>query len=319
MKRFPVPKGDRPTCFGFGFGEDRICAACAYRESCRPLTVEWASHKSLMEQLVEAEEAVVSVLKSPSVEALYARLYEKHYGRAPTRKSMATTRSRNAFEHVRKLVESEGVDPALYVTANMHGMAAWLEEQKRIGRANVSFQPNMLSGENAYRRYVVYCRRARKQAYGADVEAMDGLTYLGDLINEIAADEERIGHYYVVSWISDDRITWVEAAMEAEPEAAWMSTDPTFMRSGYAYPKKYADSLSWRFGMDGVRQIKKVARLRAAVAVANLMTPGLADQLGCHTRFRWRAFAELMAMLFPKVEREELSELLKQIGCFWGI
>jgi hypothetical protein len=176
----------------------------------------------------------------------------------------------------------------------------------------------MLSGENAYRRYMVYARRARKQTYGADEAAMDGLTFLGDLLNDITADEERIGHYYVVSWIDGEQIGWAEAASQAEPEAAWMSTDPTYQRAGYPYPKNYADSLSRRFGDEGVRRIKNAARLRAAVAVSHMMTPGLPDQLACHRRFRWRAFVELMVIMFPRVKREEPSEELKKLGLLWG-
>lgn len=277
-------------------------------------------HKSLTQLCIELEVG----LKTPKASKLfdvYSRVYQQHFARAPKRSSGLSPRCSKAFKWVREFCESECIDPAMWITAQMHGLKKWLQDPVK-NRRKIGFMPTMLTGENAKRRYNVYVRMAQARYRRASSDTFDAETDEGVLLAELTGAEERIGEYYVRATILGREPTLEGAVEHASPGANWISVfldiEP---EKGLMAFFKHATLLKRRFGEDRLARLKEAATISAAFNVVERFTHGLPDRVGIAdgVEFQWTALARLLHRLKPDVKtREKVTSTGKVPGLLWG-
>ena len=277
-------------------------------------------HKSLTQLCIELEDA----LKTPKASdffSVYSRVYQQHFARAPNVSLASSPRAAKAFKWVREFCEPEGIDPAMWITAQMHGLKKWLNDPERNKR-KIGFMPTMLAGENAKKRYNVYVRMAQARYKRASCDTFDTQTDEGILLAELTGAEERIGEYYVRSMILGREPTLEDAVEHAAPGASWISVfldiDPEKELMEFF---KYATRLKRRFGEDRLARFKEAATIHAAFNVAERFGHGLPDWIGIAdgVEFQWKALARLLYRLKPEAkQREKVTNMSGVPGFLWG-
>ena len=274
-------------------------------------------HKSLTELCIELEDSLKTP-KGSSTTSVYTRLYQQHFGSSP---KVLSERAPKAFQWVRGFCESEGIDPAMWITAQMHGLRAWLEDPSK-NRRRLKFLPTMLTGANAKKRYNVYIRMAQTRYRRAACDTFDTQTDEGMLLAELTGAEERIGEYYVRATILGSEPTLEDAVEHAVPGLNWIAVfldveaEKDFMEFF-----KHARLLTNRFGEDRLKELKRLARIRAAFNVTERFIHGLPDRVGIAegVEFQWKALARFLRRLKPEVSgREKVTGLSMASGLLWG-
>lgn len=250
-------------------------------------------------------------IRSSSIEKIYEVQYQKHFGRRPRLKNDSRTQA--IFSRVLALCLREHIDPATYISANMHGMKKWLDKNPRM-----AFQPNMLSGDKAHNRYCIYRKIAGRRCSFAE-DACDEQTALGQLRKDLILGEEAVGGAFVSAWLHGRELAWHEAIVEATEHTAlpkpWFDVTRSF-RNGKPLPYRLRDG----FSRDRLRAELRLATYSAAAAVGNLYSVFLQDQIGVH-RFRWETFTDLLCRVRPKRKRRRFVGSLPRVkngSLAWG-
>ena len=274
-------------------------------------------HKSLTQLCIELEDSLKTP-KGSDLFSIYARVYQQHFGRVP--RSAMSERAAKAFKWVCEFCESEGIDPAMWITAQMHGLKSWLQDPQKNTR-RITFMPTMLTGENAKKRYNVYVRMAQARYKRAACDTFDAQTDEGVLLAELTGAEERIGESYVRTMLLGQAPTLEDAVEYAVPGANWISVfldlEPEKDLMEFF---KHATLLKRRFGEERLAQLKEAARIRAAFNVVERFTHGLPDRIGVAdgVEFQWKALARLLCRLRPEVkQRERVTNTAEVPGLLW--
>lgn len=280
--KFPAPISDAPACFGDRYlSRDTRCARCAFKPGCEKLTAAWAEKRSLSELLAEAEVTLDDVRDGESVEETYTRLHQEFFGRRP--RHGASARHAKAFETVRNLPPE--IDRETYIAGNMWAMQAFAKESP------YGFQPMMLSGERAMRRYHAYLGQMRRRFRHGRHTAKTSHTERGRLRRELFETEHEIAEWFVSARVAGKQTTWSDAVSYVNPGAVWTAAH----KGG---PVDTYHRLCSVFGTQAVPREAVYATLRVACAIAEQYEHRLADRIGVRV-FDWPAFADLVARILP--------------------
>lgn len=275
-------------------------------------------HRSLTELCTQVEDTLKTP-KGSSLPKVYTRVHQQHFGSTPRR--LTAERVTKAFRWVQEFCESEGIEPAMWITAQMHGLRKWLDDPEK-NRRRIKFMPTMLTGENAKKRYNVYIRMAQVRYRRAASDTFDAQTDEGILLAELTGAEERIGEYYVRATILGEKPTLEDAVEHAVPGLNWVAVfiDVEAKKDLMEF-FRHATLLKNRFGEDRLMQLKEAAQIRAAFNVTERFSHGLPDRIGLADgiTFQWKALARLLWRLKPEVpEREKVTKLTGASGFLWG-
>ena len=292
MERHPKPS-DRLGCFMSYRASHRPCSACEDREACEEATVRWESRHSLSEELADLErELAPSSGESPK--EVYCRVYAKHYGRRPSRASMA--RFGGVFLRLKFYCEDNHLDMATFVTAQMHYSWKFLKAV-----APSTFQPNMLFRKGFQTRLNMYLRDADARLLSGDT-ALDHRTKLEKFARMMELSEESVARYFVAGYVSGNRVSWESAVKMVSPHATWLALDMARRREIGEWENR-VHKIQLKYGATAVAAVKTLAELRAAVSIAEGYEHGLADRIGCGDRFMWRPFAQVILRRVGKRKR----------------
>ena len=301
-----------PLCFGLYYGTDRQCRACAVKADCKRICARWSKRKSLSELLSAMEaEMDLSNLSDPVEDCveIYRRVYQKHFGRLPSTRMLSRPNWCKFFPKVIGFCVDHDIEIALWITAQMHGMKAWLAKNRRVG-----FMPNMLVGEGAKRRYSVYVRQVGRRYKQAKEDTLDNRTEVGRLVDMFTEGEEVVGDYYVAACASDKPIDWKTAVRRTEQPEEWLAWN-----GGIKDRKRRHHFASWvkRYGRPFMGRLVRLARTRAMVNVARHYHHALPDRIGFEDEPAWEDMAELIARLYPS-EPLRVIDLEEVSGTAWG-
>jgi len=295
IPRTPVP-ATKPECFGTGYEPTHLtCQDCTQRRICTAEADQWATRRSLAEQVRQPPPAPLDSTP-PDPEALYAAIYQKHYGFDPFvertfahRKRIATAKACVAKAAV--YCAAQGLDFALFVTAQMH---AFRVAQQNTLRTMRYFPANWLSGPGAERRYHVHGAKARRQFRRVRADAFDHHTAWGHLRTRLLDDETDIAGLYCtgVRFATEDW-SYARAVAEADPSVEWHAVATQGKHSASAIRAMYRD-LCKTFRADTVADLHRHARWHAAYAVAEQTQHRLADRLHLTEDWTWEDFAAML-------------------------
>jgi len=309
MSRYQVD--DRPACFGVEYAASNTsCHACAYKESCQHVVSRWSSRKSLSEVLVDMEllASAESVPAQPTLTDLYCFLYSEHFGRAPRKDRDWKWRSMTTLGRVKVFCSREGIDPAVWISAQMHAMRDFLAKR------GLTFQVNMLSPtRSAKRRYNIHVSLGDRLYRRGASDTFNYRTDLGVLRDELTVDETRVATYYVSRVVAGASVTWEQAIEEADPGYVWLDADAYLLQSYYMTPSRSGK----RIGVHRLKAAKRLAAIRSAVVIAGSYDYRLPDRVGFEGNFKWAAFARLLRRLYGHVKRPAAPELSGVEGRLW--
>ena len=315
--KHPTPNDGSPTCFGQYYRTvPRLCRPCPVREDCEKICQRWAARRSLSEILHQLEQKAAVTQDSDGadwVRQVYTRLYQKHFGRTPRASLLRKPRWHHSIVRLVALCSERNIDPAVWITAQMHGMKLWITAQKKTNR-RVSFQTNMLVGKKAERRYIVYLTIAKRRFHQARDDTLDGLTETGRFIDALTEGEEAVGHYFVAAHIEDAPVSWEEAVRETEPTEEWLT-----VHGGMKDHQRKRSYVAWtnRYGHDRMKDMRALARTRAMVNVARQYHYALPDRIGVREEPTWESLAPLLARFCGK-KKLQVNDLEGVTGMSWG-
>jgi len=267
----------------------------------------------------ELEALSVETIDESQFREIYVHLYQLHFRSTPRLRSpKKDPKTDLIFSRVYSWCVFNDADPATYITANMHGMTRWLDEKRKTNR-KITFQPNMLSGPNAIRRYEIYVSMANRRKRG-DVDGYDYRTVEGHRRAEFLLTEQEVARRYVAAAIAGSPCEWFDAIEETrerdllDPEwealYRWSRGKPLDDRSAHT-----VDSLICCYGKSGLRTELEAYRSLAAVYVARTYRADLPDVVGCDV-FSWDALIELLMALPRRSSRP--VDLSRVSGTLWG-
>ena len=302
---------DKPRCYGVSYTKDYLCKKCPFKRACESVCSFWNDKLSLTEHLKILEDELLVKVYS-DIPNLYCRLHEKHFGRLPSKKSIETRMAVNTFVRLRKFCKKTGADPITFVTAQMHGMKSLLKDNEQM-----SFQPTMLSGKNAVKRYNIYISiAARRQRTLSDT--LDSETTLDKLLSMLTLNEEIVAEYYVASILIGEAIDWDDAIDEVEPDDDWVAINSELVNLNKE-GKILRFKLARIYSSDLLSRCKSVAQLRAAIAIAGKYVAGLPHLIGYNKEFFWEAYASfLKRILGDRVKKRTTNKEFEGAHVLWG-
>lgn len=237
------------------------------------------------------------------VAEVYDFLYRKHFGRAPSKPKDPHKRDL-IFSRVFVVCVKEEIDLATYITANMHGMKAWLEKNRRM-----TFQPNMLSGPKALNRCRVYMEITNRRMRG-NSEGFDSHTAHGDLRRELHLAEFEVGKQFVAT--SRHRQTsWLEATERVceriDLPASWTGVN-ALMRND-DIDNDYVREYRACYGDRRLQTEFRLSVVSATAAVLRIYRADLADVVGSTRIPTWAETAALVSEMFPLRARTSSADL----------
>lgn len=280
-----------PYCFGLHheLGASR-CRTCDYATECAEIVARWEPRLSLARAVCECEQSLETA-SSASVEDIYARVYREFFGRLP--RHGASTVHKRAFDYVREVTADGSVDVETYIAGNMWAL------QEFASKNRYGFQPMMLQGERAMRRYSAYLGRLARRYRHAKHSGHTTGTERGDMRRMLFESEHEVGEWYTASVVAGRAVTFEQAIEHVAPSDVWIALQSKGQSKAYA-------RACLIFGSANVQAEKRLASLRAAEAVANSYESGLADRVGVQ-RFDWHSFALLVKRLIAPVMVERAT------------
>ena len=288
MQRQPLePTDDRPTCYGISHAVlPDMCEGCGYAQACEVSCRYWTDILSLTEALRKAEDTFESRGETEDIAKLYMDLCHKHYGRRFNAKAVQYLRKGQGADYLIRMIslcESEGIDPGVWITANM------VMQFNYAKKAKYGFQPWMLIGDRAKARYNIYVRKANRKR-NVSVDAFDHKTKAA-LREVLVLDESTVGLNYVAAYFTGESISWRKASEGVETSREWQRKA-------------------------GGKRLWKLVELQAAIDVAAHFDPALPSMIG-FTEFSWSEFAIALARLFDTPSRQT-SDVADVPGVLWG-
>ena len=313
-----------PACYGLAHdAADRICRVCPFIETCAKLCRTWAKRPSLSERLAELDEAAkveTDLGDDPhgygkNVVELYCRIFRNQYGFPVHARARSSDKLWKIMERVQAFCEKEGFDLATYITAQMYYMKPWLESDRNPRK--LTFQPNMLLGDNARRRHETYVRVTKRRFKQVTADTRESQSAIGTFIGFLRDDEEPIGSYFIAAAIADDPVEWDVAVDLAAPGKDWKAL---YLPDDRQTPGVRANrmELARKYGEANIRREAKRARLHAAWRVAARYEHGLPDRIGFTGEFTWDGLAVLLTRLFKGLGKYEHIDLQGVPGVEWG-
>lgn len=281
------PVDGRPLCYGVSHRlVDEMCEGCAFERACGSAAAYWSDTLSLTQALRKAEDEYESKGETEDIAKLYMDLCRKHYGRRFNEKAENYLRKGQGADYLIRMIslcESEGIDPGVWITANMVKMFGYAKKSK------YGFQPWMLVGDRAKARYNIYIRAANRKR-NVSVDAFDHKTKAA-LREVLVLDESTVGLNYVSAYIAGESISWRKAAEGVETSKEWQ--------------RKAGGQRLW-----------KLVTLQAAIDVAAHFDPSLPDSIG-FSEFSWSEFATALTRLFdtPSTRTPDVDDVP---GVLWG-
>jgi len=314
VNRKPRAAEGIPECYGVSFsGESRKCGVCPVRDACVTQCQRWLLRASLSERLKVLEKSMVISSETLNLPQLYTRLYEQHYGTRDCPDLVTGAAAFGAFGWVDRFCRENDIDPALWITAQMHGMKMFLDKQRESGGHCPYFRINMLCGDKAKVRYNVYLRIAYRRFRHVGVDVFNGRTDLTKLCVELKEDEERIGAFYCMNVVEGHPVSWRECVNVCEAGELWRAVHEV---PGIASMKKLTE-LRQTYDMETIKRLKTLATLRAAVAVASRYAYDLADRIGYRDPFLWNDFAMLLLRLYGGEKITPVNKVKGIAGTEW--
>lgn len=313
MTRTPVPDtSGRPMCFGLSHTPGlRTCRDCLHQHHCRVACMEWSKIPSLMEALNRAEAKLCE--RPTDIHDIYRLLYQERFGRTPDDLDVFGSEYRSAFRWVETFCRTSKIDPVLFITAQMYGLAKFIDENKHLGRQPDRFLPNMMCGENAKNRYNVHLDISKRVFKQATKGAFDNDAPLHQFVADLVEDEERVLRAFVTALRQGIEITVDAVASELYCDDAWwglLAASPSIKQ------RKAVMQASLKFE-DRLDTIVLVARLRAAVTVASEFLAPLPYRIGFREPFDRVAFASLLASMYPITAAPARKPIPAKLGEEW--
>lgn len=300
-EKHPVPAPDAvPVCFGDRYLDaDSKCERCAVRTECHDLTASWGELHSLSELLFAAEREIDTQRDRETVEDTYRRLYRDFFGRAP-RHGQSVMHERG-FDAVKALPDD--VDRETYIAGNMWAMRDFANAS-RFG-----FQPMMLSGERAMRRYHAYLGRLRRRYRCGKHTSNNTSNELGKVRRQLFEGEHAVAEWFVAGRVAGRVERWEDAVAYVSPSDVWTAAH------GYG-PKRTYHRLCTTVGTRRLAAECAYATLRAASAIAEQYQHRLADRIGVRG-FDWGAFADLIQTTVQPRAGGDAPDLTEVSGKAW--
>lgn len=151
MERTPV-RSLRRACFGKG-SRTSECATCKEKKNCIRITETFSTMRTIHE-IVKAPKAV-AVTSRVLIMYLVTRLIRIGYRN--TRMIQLSPKFQSVVSSIIDICASRGIDPRLYVQAQIDTMGRWAVKNRRVLYAN------MLVGRNASKRFEEWAERNRKR------------------------------------------------------------------------------------------------------------------------------------------------------------
>lgn len=220
------------------------------------------------------------------IAVLYCELLAKHYGRNLRANVVRSNRKMaSALEWVSHYCEDNRIDPALYVTAQMHSMKPFLDRQRAGGGRITLFMPNMLRGDNAVRRFEAFIVNSRRHFKEASTDSFDRETEWGLVLAATRAEEVEVAEDYVSRVVAGETTTWTEVADSMVRHPLWTGLNRAELETTRLLERQFGS---------GAFLILPLVRLRVANAVASLYDWRYPRLIGVSGPFDWKPFAELM-------------------------
>ena len=275
-------------CFGRDYGPLRRCGICRDSSACRMYTEAFSGLRSLSEQVAEAEAAFLHPPET-FLEA-YKRMFVQFFGRVPH--GLNAPRNAKALARAKALCDERGIPYWVWISAQMHCMLPWLNSSLTPG-ARVGFQPRMLAGSGAERRYKGYVEY-RHKVYRNVSAVPPSETEEGLLLAILQGAEESYGSAIVNDLpVPDMPLTW-RAVIDGDKEHS------AFMH--YALIRD-------KMGPERLSLLRRLVQLRAAFSVVEKVKHGLPDLIGVapFERFDWPFMRDFLRRLFPPKRKEAVS------------
>lgn len=235
---------------------------------------------SLSERVRDLEHELDRIAPEDLQGKIYDQLYRLHFGRRSFRRNDNMRHNTALGRAYRWCLENE-VDFATFVAANMTLLG------DRCGR--YGFQPNMLSGENAIRRYNGYVARANRRYRRGNRDAFGGKTWIGLIRQRATATETEIGDLFVHTNLSGGSLTWEDACDLVERSEEWSDLQQrrgAYLRIADLYGKYRAD------------RERTLVTWKAVWNVAQGLRHGLPDHFG-FTEMTWSFFLDFARSHLP--------------------
>ena len=304
--RQPAPREvERPRCYGLSFAEDKTCQRCAHRDYCKSICAEWVGVPSLAQHLVQVEEGFkgkhVGVTsqhyadvgydkREDNVVDVYCWAYKQHFGRKPRRESLESGRGLTHITSANMYCIKHSIKFSEWVAVQMYALRDHLPE-------TWGFQPNMLRGANAEKRWQTQQEMDTRRFKKAGGTTFANKTELGSLWQELTLEEEDVGEFYVASVVRNIKVTWQEAVVFTRPSDLWRAVVEKEQARTMAGRSIYSQ-LSQQHSADLLEQSYALARARAYVRVAATYDPTLPERIGVSGTVTWEALAELLRKLY---------------------
>lgn len=164
MIRTPVTLS-RPDCYA-RFLSEESCQSCKHRSECVKLS-KYFDSQTVIDGMVSEDELITKKSASCSVHMLadfFFRSYRELGGTMFLRNLTPTWKK--ALTQVIETCDASGIDPRLYVKAQVETIGKWAIKNNR------PFYPNLFQGRNAQGRFEEWIERNRR--LHADAHHMDG-------------------------------------------------------------------------------------------------------------------------------------------------
>lgn len=321
MIRQPVPwPATWPLCYGLAHAATApVCQACPMQEPCAVHTGTWAG-PSLAEAVARVNAVVSSLGGLPTdPDALYGRLYLKHFGQPPRvdRSPMGQPRQARLTRALAKAValcRTHRLDLPIFVSAQM---VAFTRYRDRLPTRVRQFPVEWLGGPRAVERYTCF-RQMAKRLYGEVGEDAFALqTQVGRLHARLSAEEHRVAEAFCLRWRREGAADWQAACDSVSPSLDWRAleagpggTDPAVRQQGAL--------LTGRLGAAACRTLKASVQLHAAAALAEQAQSGLPARVGFRLPWSWPSFARLLTHLCGALRTRPFAPVdLAGVGGTW--
>jgi len=267
--------------------------------------------ESIAQRVAHLERDIAS-FTAIDITTLYEQLFLRHFG-VKTR-TAGKPHAQKFLTRVKELCTKFGIDPETYIVAQMDALKPWLSEPRQVAR-KMRFQPSMLSGENAARRYNGYLITAYYRMRKVDARALDIQSYEGKMVSQAYADELEIVSDYVDEVYAGGKQTYEQIATSEKRTPAWFALVSTskdlkveVLRSGIVDV----------YGLKYLRKLRRLIRFKVALATCERYRAGLSARLAARDSFTWNDFASAVKRLVPPRKRGNEADLTGIPGAEWG-
>ena len=260
----------------------------------------WKDAQSIAQRVASLEHDL-SAFTAIDITELYEQLLFRYFG---VRKTARSKTAQRFLKKTEELCEKRGIDPELYITAQMDALKPWLMEPAQVAR-KMGFRANMLSGENAARRYNGYIITAYARMRHVSVRALDAQSFEGKLFLRAYADElEIIGDY--VAEVYAGGVQTYDSIVASEPRSLGWNV---LVGVGGEQAQNVREQIRNLYGKKYLVVIRRLIRFKVARAICERYRKGLSVRLGAREEFRWIDLAGILVRVAPVRQRADSSDL----------